>query len=191
MDDNRIGIVGISWGGYLACIAAALDPRFEFAISVYGCGFLGEDSAWLKNFEQIGPEKTKVWLHDFDPSEYLPGVTVPTLWVDGTNDVNYPFEVLKKSYDLVKGPKTLVTRVRMRHSHSAGWVPPEIYAYADSMLNGGKPLAEIANTGLARSEELGVAPNVVTTSPSVSTVFVRYKSALPIVKGELISRREH
>lgn len=73
---------------------------------------------------------------------------MPTLWVDGTNDVNYPFEVLKKSYDLVKGPKTLVTRVRMKHSHSAGWAPGEIYAYADSMVKGGKGLAEIMGVGV-------------------------------------------
>lgn len=50
VDGDRVGIVGISWGGYLTCITAALDPRFKFAIPVYGCGFLGEDSAWLKNF---------------------------------------------------------------------------------------------------------------------------------------------
>ena len=58
VDGNRVGIVGISWGGYLTCLAADLDPRFKFAISVYGCGFLGEDSAWLPQFAKMGRRDT-------------------------------------------------------------------------------------------------------------------------------------
>jgi dienelactone hydrolase len=147
VDTNRVGIVGISWGGYLACLASELDPRFKFAISVYGCGFLGEDSAWLAQFVKMGPERAAAWLHAFDPSEYLPGTRMPMLWVDGTNDLNYPFESLRKSYLLPKGPCTLVTRVRMKHSHSAGWAPEEIYAYADSQCRSGMPLAVITQSG--------------------------------------------
>ena len=168
VDTNRVGIVGISWGGYLTCIAAALDPRFKFAIPVYGCGFLGIDSAWVKNFQQIGPEKTQEWLRNFDPSEYLPEVTMPMLWVDGTNDLNYPFEVLRMSYLLPRGPRTLVTRVRMKHSHSAGWAPAEIYAYADSKLRGGDALAEI--TKVEKKD---------------STAWVNFTPESPIVKAEL------
>ena len=36
VDGNRIGLTGISWGGYLACIAAGVDDRFRFAAPVYG-----------------------------------------------------------------------------------------------------------------------------------------------------------
>jgi cephalosporin-C deacetylase-like acetyl esterase len=50
VDPERIGVTGISWGGYLTCIAAGVDPRFKFAAPVYGCGFLGENSAWLDAF---------------------------------------------------------------------------------------------------------------------------------------------
>jgi len=153
VDTDRVGIVGISWEGYLTCIASALDPRFEFAISVYGCGYLGEDSAWLPNFKQMGPDRAAAWLHAFDPSEYLPDSKMPMLWVDGTNDLNYPFESLRKSYLLPKGPRTLVARVRMKHSHSTGWAPEEIYAYADAETCGADPLAAInqadVNAGIA------------------------------------------
>ena len=34
---------GVSWGGYLTCIASSLDPRFAFAAPVYGCGALRRD----------------------------------------------------------------------------------------------------------------------------------------------------
>ncbi|MBP8802325.1 MAG: acetylxylan esterase, partial [Kiritimatiellae bacterium] len=36
VDTSRIGVTGISWGGYLTCIAAAVDDRFAFAVPVYG-----------------------------------------------------------------------------------------------------------------------------------------------------------
>lgn len=36
VDTERIGVTGISWGGYLTCIVAGLDDRFKAAVPVYG-----------------------------------------------------------------------------------------------------------------------------------------------------------
>ena len=47
VDKDRIGITGISWGGYLTCIVAGIDDRLKCAVPVYGCGFLGDNSAWV------------------------------------------------------------------------------------------------------------------------------------------------
>jgi dienelactone hydrolase len=143
IDPNRIGVTGISWGGYLTDIVAGVDARFQFAAPVYGCGFLGEDSAWLQNFAKIGPERAKKWLSLWDPSVYLPNAKMPMLWVDGTNDRFYPLESLQKSYRLPTGPRTLVIRVRMVHGHKEGAAPEEITAFADAMLKKGTPLAQI------------------------------------------------
>src|SRR4051794_17303125 len=107
VDPERVGVTGISWGGYLTNIVSGVDPRFRFAAPVYGCGFLGEDSAWLKNFDTMGKEKARKWLSLWDPSEYLPNSKIPMLWVTGTNDFAYPFPSLQKSYRLPKGPRTL------------------------------------------------------------------------------------
>ena len=38
VDPERIGVTGVSWGGFLTCIAASIDDRFRFAAPVYGCG---------------------------------------------------------------------------------------------------------------------------------------------------------
>src|SRR5438270_13201300 len=53
VDPNRIGITGISWGGYLTCIVAGLDDRLKVAVPVYGCGFLHQNSFWLGNFSTM------------------------------------------------------------------------------------------------------------------------------------------
>src|SRR5579862_6586797 len=87
VDPDRIGVTGISWGGYLTCIVASVDRRFRFAAPVYGCGFLGDDSVWADNtFPKMEKGKAERWLGLWDPSKYLSKTTMPFLWVNGTND---------------------------------------------------------------------------------------------------------
>ena len=148
VDADRIGVTGISWGGYLTCIVAGVDQRFKFAAPVYGCGYLGENSAWLPSFEKLGVEKAGLWLKQWDPSEYLGHAQMPMLWVNGTNDFAYPMDSWKKSWLLCQSPQTLCLRVRMPHGHGvAGENPEEIHVFANSILNHGKPLVKITEHG--------------------------------------------
>jgi dienelactone hydrolase len=141
VDADRVGITGISWGGYLTCIAAAVDNRFAFAIPVYGCGFLGENSAWLGEFKNMGEARAKKWLELWDPSAYLSQAKMPFLWVTGSNDFAYPLDSLKKSYHMLKTPYSLCVRLRMPHGHGeAGENPKEIFTFAEHFARGGKPL---------------------------------------------------
>lgn len=141
IDNTRIGVTGISWGGYLTSILSGVDQRFRFAVPVYGCGFLGDNSTWLPTFEKMGKEKADRWLAWWDPSAYLSKTTMPILWVTGTNDFAYPMDSLQKSYRLVQGTHALAIRVRMPHGHGkAGENPEEIHAFAEQTLKGGTPL---------------------------------------------------
>jgi dienelactone hydrolase len=168
IDRNRIGMTGISWGGYLVAIVAGLDPRFRFAAPVYGCGFLGDDSSWLPEFAKMGPEKAHKWLGLWDPSVYLPRAHMPMLWVDGSNDHPYPMDSLQKSYRLPKGPRTLSLRLRMPHGHEPGVKPKEIQVFADNILRKGAPLARITGTGREGLK-----------------VWAAFESETPITKAEL------
>lgn len=38
VDPDRIGLSGISWGGWLTCVVSGVDERYRFAAPVYGCG---------------------------------------------------------------------------------------------------------------------------------------------------------
>lgn len=143
VDRDRIGITGISWGGYLTCIVAGIDDRLKCAIPVYGCGFLGDNSAWVDRLAKMKPEQRTLWLDQFDPSKYLGGATCPMLFVNGTNDFAYPLDSYQKSYRLPKGPVTLCIRVRMPHGHQQGWAPIEIGIFADSVFKGERPLPRI------------------------------------------------
>jgi len=169
VDANHIGITGISWGGYLTCIATGVDSRLACAVPIYGCGFIGDNSCWLKDFQQMGKEKAAKWLQWWDPSVYLKNVRQPMLWLTGTNDFAYPMDSLQKSYRVTKGQRTLTIRVNMPHGHAgAGENPQEILTFVDHVLKGGEPL-----------------PKVSTSTQKGDEVTVSYTSSRPIGKAEL------
>jgi dienelactone hydrolase len=142
VDPGRIGITGISWGGYLTCIVAGLDDRLKVAVPVYGCGFLDENSAWLPIFEKMPQERRKRWVEHFEPSRYMGRAKMPVLFVNGTNDFAYPLDSYRKTYRLVKD-RQLCVKVNLPHGHPAGWAPVEIGLFVDQHLRGGTPLAQV------------------------------------------------
>lgn len=169
VDPERIGVTGISWGGYLTCISASVDSRFKFAAPVYGCGFLGDNSTWLDTFSKMGKERADQWLKLWDPSQYLQRAKMPFLWVNGTNDFAYPLYSYQKSYRLPAPERTLAIRVGMKHAHGGpGEKPEEIHAFANALFKGGAPLARITGQGLQKGE-----------------AWATFTSKAPIVKAEL------
>ncbi len=174
VDPDRIGVTGISWGGYLTCVVAGVDSRFKCAAPVYGCGFLGENSVWLPQFEKLGPDKAALWLNQWDPSSYLSRAKMPLLWVNGTNDFAYPMDSWQKSYRLPESPRTLCLRVRMPHGHGpAGENPEEIHVFANSILKQDKPLAAITEQGQSAEE-----------------AWAKFQSGVPITSAELAWTRD-
>ena len=148
VDADRIGVTGISWGGYLTCLVAGVDDRLKCAVPVYGCGFLGDNSCWkYELFANSPPADAKKWLLEWDPAVFLPHAAMPFLWVNGTNDFAYPMDSMQKSYDTQSGPHQLCLRVEMPHGHLPGWEPREIMDFADHILRGEPALTEITDFG--------------------------------------------
>ena len=168
VDPARIGITGISWGGFLTCIAAGIDQRFRFAAPVYGCGFLTEIPNWRVEFDKMKPGNSERWGRLWDPLNYLPQVKCPMLWVNGTNDFAFPMDSWQKSYRLPEGSRTLSLKVRMEHNHRAGENPSEIHAFADSILRSASPLAQISHC-----------------SVEGRSLHASFESCYPITKAEL------
>lgn len=141
VNKQKIGVTGISWGGTLTSTTIGVDNRFKFAVPVYGCGFLPDSDG--HQGESIKPgQQTNVVNTNFDGSAYFKNVTIPTLWVNGTNDKHFTMPITQQSSRAVRGPSILRYQFEMSHGHRAGWRPEEIYAFADSVVNEGKPLVQ-------------------------------------------------
>jgi dienelactone hydrolase len=149
VDPARTGVTGISWGGYLTCLVAGVDPRFKLAVPVYGCGFY-RATVFEGQLGKLNAGQTQRWMAWWDPSVYLAAARLPMLWVTGSNDFAYPLDALQLSYREAGGPRALCIRLRMPHGHGgAGENPGEIRVFADSILKGGAPLARITGQGFA------------------------------------------
>ncbi len=167
VDKNRIGLTGISWGGYLTCIIAGVDHRFKVAVPVYGCGFLHENSVWKENIlDKMPADLRERWVRLFDPSQYLSSVRCPILFLNGTNDFAYPMDSYKKSYSLVRSLKQVSMQIRLPHGHI--WTYGIVDAFVDSKLKGGPPLPVLSTMKVRK----GSAESIV-------------KSATPISRAEL------
>ena len=158
VDSERIGITGLSWGGFLTCLSAAVDKRFKLAVPVYTCAFYDTIGSAEERRKTFGDVKWRRWLDLWDPKHYIPEIDMPIMWLSGTNDRSFPYGSLRKTFDLVKTPLDIVIRPRMPHGHTAGWSPKEILAYADSFFRNGLKLPKVSapvaagNTAVARFE---------------------------------------
>ena len=173
VDPERTGVTGISWGGYLTCIVAGVDPRFKLAVPVYGCGFY-DKTIFQGELKKLGPDRAARWLALWDPSRYLGDALMPMLWVTGSNDFAYTLNALQASYRLPRGPRTLCVRLRMPHGHGgAGENPEEIRVFADDILKGEAPLPRILDRGR-----------------DGRNVWARFEAKAPVARVELNTTRD-
>ena len=135
VDSKQIGLMGISWGGVITSTVIGIDSRFAFAIPTYGCGSLANaDNQWGRALG-TNPMYQQVW----DPMQRLSKASLPVLWLSWTGDTHFPLDCLARSYRATSGPRVVSLVPEMRHSHQAGWVRPESYAFADSVIESGQP----------------------------------------------------
>ncbi|HWB01798.1 MAG TPA: GDSL-type esterase/lipase family protein [Verrucomicrobiales bacterium] len=134
VDRGRVGVTGISWGGYLTCLVAGLDHGLKVAVPVYGCGFLGNNSYWRdRSLAAMDQDARERWLRLFDPSTTAGKTECPILFLNGTHDFAYPPDSYRKTFSLVKPElRTVSVRVDLPHGHI--WTFKEVDAFVDHVL---------------------------------------------------------
>ena len=129
VDSTKIGVTGVSWGGYLTLLAAASDERFAFAIPVYGCGYY--DGTYFKT-AMLKRKRTEAdiatWCKLWDPANYLANAKMPLLMVNGTDDFFFHPDAWVKTTHIPDNIYMAV-RVHMKHSHTEADVPV-VYSFA-------------------------------------------------------------
>jgi dienelactone hydrolase len=139
VDAGRVGICGISWGGVITSLSLALDPRYAFAVPIYGSGYLDRALSY------IGPKWHRPGnIRHFRAEDGFAAVRMPVLWLAANVDENFSPQSHSASYEATAGGDPLTSLCwidKMPHGHVAGWTPEIQYLFADAAVNGGEPLA--------------------------------------------------
>lgn len=172
VDPDRIGITGISWGGYLTCLMMGIDPRYKAAIPVYGCSCMTDSiRRSISGHPRRRQEEIEEWGKRWDAIHYIPNASMPSLWITGTNDGAYPFDYFAKSCSCAADP-TVSMRVEMQHGHANGWAPHEIHHFTDAIFRGGAPL-----------------PRHVETRANAGRIVARFASVRPLMGADFCYTR--
>jgi dienelactone hydrolase len=194
VDTERTGVTGISWGGYLTCIVAGVDGRFKAACPQYGCGFLGDNSAWTtSDLAPLTPAWREKWLKMWDPSSYVGSAPMKMLFVNGSSDFAYPLDSYMKTYRLVQSPKNIRIEPGMPHGHI--FDVKEVLIFFDSVFQGGTPLPRVTSVGvkdgqvIAQVESptaLKLATLQFTSGPHRENKFRQWQARLLTIDGQTI-----
>jgi len=188
VDADKVGIMGISWGGVITSTVIGLDSRFAFAIPAYGCGGL----ATAKNQYGRSLGNNVVYQETWDPVLRLGRVKAPTLWLSWPGDEHFPMEQLAISYGAMEVDHSLALIPGLRHGHGPPQMRPESYAFADSVTKEGAAWGRTSGHSLKgqlfevtfqSSRKLDAATLIYTTSTSASGSREWFEAPAELNKG--------
>ncbi len=140
---DKVGMVGVSWGGMLSSAIAGIDDRFKFAIPSYGCGYLiGTDGHMGKSYKTGGAYLENLKTH-YESSNYIPNIRIPALFVNGTHDAHFPIPATNDSVLNSKPYSSALLIHKFPHGHGPIWQLPEVYDFAKSVITGKEPQIDL------------------------------------------------
>jgi len=166
VNEDKVGLMGISWGGVITSTVMGIDDRFSFAIPTYGCGRLA--TAANQYGRALGDNE--VYQQVWDPMLRMKKATMPALWFSWPEDKHFPLDCHAASYGAAPGPRMVSLIPKMRHGHGPPWNKPDSYAFAESIVNDGMPWCR----------QLGAAVDG-------AAVQVEFSSTKPLNGAELVS----
>ncbi len=161
IDPVRIGMLGRSWGGVITQIANGIDDRLAAACTVFGAGYIPEDSAWvnegLTNLDWSG---WKAWRDHYDPSGYFSTEHAQTLYIGATNDAAFPLRSFAKTTQNTGCPKAVCYALNKNHADD-DTTNKTTDRWFECTLQAGAPLPAISVTaanGLLAAKATGSQP---------------------------------
>ncbi|WP_158712871.1 glycosyl hydrolase family 28-related protein [Parabacteroides pacaensis] len=113
---NKIGVVGISWGGYLTTMVTGLaSPLIAASYSVFGSGFYDASSVFLKELDTMQPEHRALWLKWLDAGRRARGVRKPFFIAAATNDNWFYPQAVKNTLQHIGAPVNHVFSPNVSH----------------------------------------------------------------------------
>ena len=164
VDPAKVGIMGCSWGGIITATAIGIDPRYAFAIPVYGCG--GLDA--IPNHYGGTLAKNEVYKQVWDANLRLNRARMPILWQSWPQDAHFSMEAFNNSRKKAGSEVSELCLIPgMGHGNLSD--RPEWFAFADSVLKEGKPWIQEKSSKLENGK---AQATFASTKPLESAVLV-------------------
>lgn len=145
VDSEKIGIAGISWGGFVTFLACAFERGFAFACVSYTAAYIYKDAYMQKlglNEKKMGKGFFR-WKKYFDPSNYIKRIVTPVLLIRGADDTAFESKLWIKTVRLLKTKYCLSMYFSLPHDQHNGSDRPEIFAFADSAVGRASPMISL------------------------------------------------
>lgn len=103
---DRIGVVGIAWGGYVATMVSGLAGKAVLAtFSVYGSGYYDRGTAWQERLAQLPKNEAAKWLKYLDAGRRAQGITGNYFVAAATNHEYYWPPAVMATLAEIRAPK--------------------------------------------------------------------------------------
>jgi len=200
-DQDRVGAVGISYGGWVALLLAGVDERVKCVttgVSAGGAGLTAGRSAQQLRWHPA--EQRQLWLDHYEPLAYAPRTKAAVFFQLATNDLFFWLNGAAKNLEALPGKKAWVLRPNSNHGAGGPEVPGDAApAFMRHILTDGPAVPEV--TGFQVSADglhytwrvKGSRPiyrAVLNWSPGQAVSPARYWVELPAVReGDIWSAR--
>lgn len=109
VDTGRIGVVGISWGGYMTTMVCGLaGDQVRAGFAVYGCGFYdltAQLNGPKSTLGAMGEADRARWLAHLDAGRRAPGMKAAYFVAGAANDFFYWPRAVQATLDAIPGEK--------------------------------------------------------------------------------------
>ncbi len=129
---DKVGICGVSWGSVITSLAIGYDTRFDFAVSIYGGGFMLEN----KGFCGDKYRAANVSGDNYFAEKRFHLVKTPTFFLCAAQDTAFSIDANSYSYEAVQAAngKSLFGIVQaFKHGQNAATARIEPYLFADTI----------------------------------------------------------
>lgn len=178
IDPQRIGMIGLSWGGVLTLLTNGQDKRLKAAVNVFGAGHIPEGCTWEDWFSSMSATDEALWDNNLDPKNFLATQHAPILFITGTNDHCYYLTTFQKSYLEAAGPKAFYLIPNLRHRFFSSAQVPAL-AWLDQHLKWGGSFPVITLLSPTQEGEKIILPVSVEVSGKVKSVRLYYARGGP------------
>ncbi|MDD4179339.1 MAG: dienelactone hydrolase family protein, partial [Candidatus Margulisbacteria bacterium] len=137
VNPQRIGMIGLSWGGVLTILTNGMDDRLRAAVNVFGAGYIPEGCTWEEIFTAMPANDKNLWNNFLDPKNFLATQHAPILFITGTNDHCYYLTTFQKSYEDVTAPKKFLLIPNLRHKFTPVVQSPALVWLDQKLKTGG------------------------------------------------------